>query len=163
MNNDIAVRGLVRREDQVLLVRMDYGPLKGRWVLPGGLVGPGETLFDAAAREVLEESGIVMRPACVVALRHYVTSDRGNLLCVVAGDWVSGDPRPDGREVSEARFFAPADALELESLYPVARLSISLAEKQVAGLRAHAGGDSRFQFFLPGELTVDDSLVPRQP
>ena len=83
----LAVRGLVRHEGRVLLVRMTYGPLKGQWVLPGGLVAPGETLLEAAVREVLEESGVVMAPADVLALRHYVTGDRSNLLCVVAGEW----------------------------------------------------------------------------
>jgi len=163
MSADIAVRGLVRHEGRVLLVRMTYGSLKGQWVLPGGLVGPGETLLDAAAREVREESGVQMKPESVIALRHYVTGDRSNLLCVVAGKWVGGEPRPDGHEVNEARFFTPAEALALETLYPVARLAITLSKIDAAGLRPHQGANPGFQFFLPGEVSVDDELVPQNP
>jgi 8-oxo-dGTP diphosphatase len=41
--------------DQVLLHRRrDYGII---WALPGGGINPGESMPDAAAREVLEETG----------------------------------------------------------------------------------------------------------
>ena len=163
MVTEIAVRGLVRREGRVLLVRMTYGSFRGQWVLPGGLVGTGETLLDAAVREVREESGVDMKPSAVIALRHYVAGDRSNLLCVVAGEWLAGEPRPDGREADRARFCTPAEALALDDLYPVARLAIALSERQAAGLRPHPGANPRFQFFFPSELEVDDELVPRSP
>ena len=37
-------------------------PLKGYWSLPGGLVETGELLEDAVRREVLEETGLKIRP-----------------------------------------------------------------------------------------------------
>lgn len=163
MGIELAVRGLVWRNDQVLLVRMNYGPLKGQWVAPGGLVNPNETVLEAAAREVLEESGVVMLPAGVLALRHYVTASQSNLLTLVSGRYLSGEPTPDGRETDAATFFAANDALALPNLYPVARLAIALSAGREPALRAHAGLNPHFQFLLPTDVDLPAGLVPDRP
>ncbi|AEH46622.1 NUDIX domain-containing protein [Parageobacillus thermoglucosidasius] len=55
----IAAAGLVVNEaDEWLVVKKKYGGLKGKWSLPAGFVQPGETLDEAAIREIKEETGI---------------------------------------------------------------------------------------------------------
>ena len=44
---------------QVLLIRMRKKPFEGMWALPGGLIDEGESLRDAAARILKEETGVV--------------------------------------------------------------------------------------------------------
>jgi mutator protein MutT len=47
---------------RVLLIRRGKEPLLGRWVVPGGRVEAGETLREATAREVREETGLEVEP-----------------------------------------------------------------------------------------------------
>lgn len=56
----LAVSCCVVRDDAVLLVRRGRPPSEGRWAFPGGTVELGETVPDAVAREVLEETGLVI-------------------------------------------------------------------------------------------------------
>jgi ADP-ribose pyrophosphatase YjhB (NUDIX family) len=50
----------------VLLVKRGHEPLKGHWSLPGGTVELGESLAAALAREVLEETGLLVEVGPVV-------------------------------------------------------------------------------------------------
>ena len=160
---ELAVRGFVWRRGQVLLVRTNFGALKGKWVLPGGLVKVGETILEAVVREVREESGVEMAPESAIALRHYVEGERNNLLTIILGRWLAGEPQPDGREVNAAAFFDPAEALTLDELYPVGRLALTLAMGDSAGLRVYPGANPHFQFLLPAGLDVPTGLVPEKP
>ncbi|UQZ36276.1 ADP-ribose pyrophosphatase [Paenibacillus sp. PK3_47] len=51
----VAVGGIVENEQGEILLVKTY---RGGWVFPGGQVEAGETLTDALAREIKEESGI---------------------------------------------------------------------------------------------------------
>jgi 8-oxo-dGTP diphosphatase len=53
-----AVGAVVFKEDTVLLVKRGKPPSEGFWAIPGGSVQLGETLQQAAEREILEETGI---------------------------------------------------------------------------------------------------------
>ena len=54
----VGVGVVVLRDEAVLLVRRAKPPLAGQWSLPGGMQELGETLEEAARREVLEETGL---------------------------------------------------------------------------------------------------------
>ncbi len=60
---------LVDRDGRVLLAQRPEGkPMAGLWEFPGGKVQPGETPEEALIRELAEELGITVKPACLAPL-----------------------------------------------------------------------------------------------
>ena len=56
----IGVGVLIQQEDKYLLIKRAANPDKGLWSVPGGLIEVGERAADAAKREALEETGLVV-------------------------------------------------------------------------------------------------------
>ncbi len=90
----------VFRDDRVLLAKRAKAPLAGRFTLPGGVVEIGETLAEAALREMREEVAIEAR---ILAFNQHVElverdpSDRVRRHYVIAsfvGLWVGGEATP---------------------------------------------------------------------
>lgn len=54
----VGVGALILKGDQILLIQRGREPDRGRWSIPGGGVELGETLQEAARREVREECGL---------------------------------------------------------------------------------------------------------
>ena len=57
----VGVGAVIVDGNRVVLVKRAHEPLKGEWSLPGGTVEVGETLAEAVAREVREETGLHVR------------------------------------------------------------------------------------------------------
>lgn len=87
----------------VLLIRHSYG--SGKWMLPGGGLTRGEDALAGAARELFEETACRLAQPVLVEEVEEPLSGATNCVSVVAG-WTADAPRPDAREVLEARFFA---------------------------------------------------------
>lgn len=71
-----------------------------QWALPGGRLDPGETVIDAALRELDEEVGIVLHPSAVLGLLDDYPTRSGYVITPVV-IWGGGrlDPRPAPDEV----------------------------------------------------------------
>ena len=67
----VAAAGLLVNEDRVLLFRRAHFPKKDLWCLPGGYVDRGETVEEAAGREVFEETGLVAVARQLIGLYSY--------------------------------------------------------------------------------------------
>lgn len=87
---------------EILLLRHSYGPRD--WMLPGGGIGRGEEPEAAARREMAEELGIELGRLEPVAVLEEVVSGSPHSAHLFAATCMAR-PRPDRREVVEARFF----------------------------------------------------------
>ena len=94
----IAVFVFIRQGDAILLVRQSYG--KRYWSLPGGVVEAGESLDQAAIREVKEETGLDIEIRRVVGL--YSKPDEEALAITLEGVVVGGMLSPTTRSQSVA-------------------------------------------------------------
>ncbi|MFN7167887.1 MAG: NUDIX domain-containing protein [Pannonibacter sp.] len=104
----LGVRVLVRdASGYVLLVRHTYLP---GWYFPGGGVDVGETLSEAARREIFEETGITARsePVLLGLYHNRETTRRDHVALFEIAEWTppSRSPVPNA-EIAEARFFSP--------------------------------------------------------
>lgn len=107
--NITAVGGIVVGAEGLLLVRMAYGPTTGRYMFPGGLLEPGETLDHAVVREVLEETGVEAEPLGVCGLRTRFDGSNTDTYVLFLLRPLRGTPRPHGRENDDARYFSEAE------------------------------------------------------
>ncbi len=55
---DLVVFTVVDTDLKLLLITRRFPPFEGRWALPGGFVRTGESVRDAAYRELTEETGL---------------------------------------------------------------------------------------------------------
>src|ERR1035441_6340965 len=71
----IGVGALILKRDRILMAQRGKEPLKGWWSLPGGALETGETLAEGVRREVLEETGLDIRPLGVLEIFERIMRD----------------------------------------------------------------------------------------
>lgn len=97
----VAVSALVINEKgETLLVKTHSR--SDTWESPGGQVEEGEGLEVAVCREVLEETGITIRPIGITGVYYNATNQV--LAVVFKADFVSGEIKLQPEEIKEAKF-----------------------------------------------------------
>ena len=112
----LAVSLAVFREGRVLIARRAQAPLKGFYSLPGGRVEFGETLREAALRELYEEVGVTGE---IVAFNDHVESilrEGGDVsahyvIASFVARWLGGQARASD-EADSILWVDPASPLE---------------------------------------------------
>lgn len=104
LNPKVAACTITLLDGRILLVRRAIPPEVGRWVVPGGYVDLGETVRDAAVREVYEETGLSVELERL--LDAYSYPDSPVVVLVYVGRVVAGTPVA-GDECLEVAAFAP--------------------------------------------------------
>ncbi len=125
------VGAVVWRDGKVLLVRRANLPRRGQWSLPGGAQKIGETVFEAARREVLEETGITIEVLDLVDVVDSIHRDEDGqvryhyTLADVVARAAGGDAAAAGDAVEAAWF----ELDRLPPLWPETERVIRLAHE----------------------------------
>lgn len=131
----LAASVAVLRNDRVLLAARARPPLDHVWSLPGGLVEPGETLAEAALRELREETGVEADLIGLIRPIEYVErDDEGRVrhhfvICAHAARWIAGEGEtsPEALAIRWARETEIADEPTTPGLIPILEAAFAIA------------------------------------
>ncbi len=114
----VGVGAVIFRDDCVLLIKRGKSPSKGMWTVPGGKLELGETLQQAAEREVLEETGVSVIAKNPVHIFDMVARENDGrikyhyVIVDVEAQYISGEPRA-GDDADDARWVRFDDLKQL--------------------------------------------------
>ena len=112
----VAVMAVAVDHDRVALVRQGNGPAGGRWSLPVGAVGFGETLMEATTRVLRKETGLEGVCGALLDWSEDILPDRHRVVLAFAVAVISDDGPRAGDNVAEATWV---------ELYEVATLNLA--------------------------------------
>ena len=96
----------VTEAGEVVLLRRGIDPGRGTWAQPGGFLEVDETVTEAAVRETLEETGLIVEPGTIVGL--YARLEAAVVVVAFEARVVGGTPTT-GPEATEIVAFPPAE------------------------------------------------------
>ncbi len=135
----VAVSAAIFRDGRVLIVRRAQPPANGLYTLPGGVVEIGETLVEAAVREIREETGLEIEPHGLAGYRQVIARDdsgrveRHFVILPFAARWVAGEISLND-ELAEGHWLAPTELSGLKTTEGLADI-VAAAGELIAALR----------------------------
>ncbi len=109
MSIDLAASVAIIHLEQILLIKREDVEM---WALPSGQVEPGESLSQAAIREVGEETGLEVELTRLVGIYSFPHWLGGNHTVLFAATSIRGQLKAQAGEVLEVKYFAAEDIPE---------------------------------------------------
>ncbi|KAL6073535.1 Nudix hydrolase domain-containing protein [Balamuthia mandrillaris] len=151
----VGVGGFVVNErNEVLVIKEKNGPITGFWKFPGGMVEAGEELWQAAIREVKEETGIDTEFQSILCFRQNVTASfgRSDLYFVCKLKPLSTNIQMQASEIADCKWMPMKEFMELPHYKGLYRKMLEIAESSATADPPYVGiiGESLPVVFRPG-------------
>lgn len=102
----VGVGVAVVEDGRLLLIKRAMNPERGKWSLPAGFIDQGEDPKDAAAREALEETGLIVRIENVLDVFHNPPGVGGASVFILYRAQIIGGELAAADDAADAGFFA---------------------------------------------------------
>lgn len=136
-NISLATQGagaVIPYQSKVLLVQLNYGPAKGQWILPGGMIEHGEHPEQTALREVKEETNLDIAIESLLSVRHRLDhKNRHNIYWVFLAKALHQDPQTQLKwpqnEIQIAEFWSYEKAISDSKVRPMTQTFLKAYKK----------------------------------
>jgi 8-oxo-dGDP phosphatase len=134
----IVVGGVLECDGKYLLVQEAKEGCRGKWNLPAGRLDPGETILEAAKREIKEESGLSVELSGICQIGNRKRKDVSFVSIIFTTKVVGGDIAFNPNEILDVKWFSYEEILamkeQLRSKVLIIGAIDSVRKKQIAPL-----------------------------
>ena len=111
----IAAGGIIEQEGKYLLIQEAREDIYGKWNLPAGQLDPGETVSEAARREIYEECGFKVELTGVCQIGSWKLVDNIAIGIIFSTKIVGGEINFNPDEILDAKWFTYDEILAMRS------------------------------------------------
>jgi len=128
----VGVHALVFDKGRILLAKRSKEPSKGKWSIPGGRLELGESIYEAAKREVMEECCVKIEIERILDVADFIMRDDDGcvkyhfVLIYLLAKYAGGELKAQS-DAEECRWFANEELAELD-IHPQLRTVLKRAE-----------------------------------
>lgn len=115
MSTSIAAGGVIEQEGKYLLIQEAREDIHGKWNLPAGQLDPGETVSEAAKREIYEECGFRVELTGVCQIGSWKLVDNIAIGIIFSTKIVGGEINFNPDEIMDAKWFTYDEILAMRS------------------------------------------------
>ena len=111
----IIVGGVLEKDGKYLLVQEAQEKCYGKWNLPAGHLDPNETIFEAAKREIKEESGLGVELTGVCQIGNKKLEDDLFVSVIFSTKVLGGDIKFDPDEILDVKWFSYEELMSMKA------------------------------------------------
>ena len=110
----IVAGGIIEKDGKYLLVQETQEKCQGKWNIPAGGVDEGENVFDAAKREVFEETGCKVEITGILEIINKNLENLDVIIFIFDTKLIEDNIQIDGEEISDVKWFSYEEILNMK-------------------------------------------------
>lgn len=111
---EVIVGGVLEKDNKYLLVQEAKEKCRGKWNLPAGHLVPNETIFEAAKREIKEESGLDVELSGVCQIGNIKLKNDLFISVIFSAKVINGNIHFDPDEILDVKWFTYEEILSMK-------------------------------------------------